>query len=161
MRNVQKKKACSKRNKEVARLRSLGGATAQLVIRKIIQGAVKMHFKPKVGRPTLYCPEMCHILIGLMQQGASKREVAAELGISHETLYAYGEKHPEFSDAIKKGELLSEAWWEKQGRINLYNREFNPTLWYMNMKNRFGWRDKVDTSQYTGIRHEDAIKLLA
>ena len=32
----------------------------------------------------------------------------------------------------------------KQGRKNLENKEFNSTLWYMNMKNRFGWKDRND-----------------
>ena len=53
------------------------------------------------------------------------------------------EEEEEFSLTIKKGKQLSEAWWTKSGRKNLENKDFSATLFYMNMKNRFGWADKV------------------
>jgi len=49
---------------------------------------------------------------------------------------------PIFSETIKRGHELSQAWWEEQGRKGLHNLKFNSGLWYMNMKNRHGWRDK-------------------
>lgn len=103
------------------------------------------------GRPSKYRKEMCQQAIDLMKEGASKIEVCAEIGITTETLYDWCNPdsdrfHPDFSDAIKNGMELCQAWWEKQGRTNLVGKyqgdSFNSTLWYMNMKNRFKWADK-------------------
>lgn len=101
----------------------------------------------KVGRPTKYNPDNNKNVITLMMEGASITEVAAFLDISRETIYDWiDEKSPrynrDFSYTIKKGLSLSEAWWEKKGRVNLENKDFNSTLWYMNMKNRFKWADR-------------------
>lgn len=102
----------------------------------------------EVGRPTKYKPEMCEVVVELMARGASKFEVAAEIGVCMDTVTEWQkpENNEAFSAAIKKGEQLSRAWWEKNGRINLENKDFSPTLWYMNMKNRFGWADKQETT---------------
>ena len=52
--------------------------------------------------------------------------------------------------AVKKGEQLSQAWWLNIARENIISKyqgdNINATLWYMNMKNRFGWKDKQETS---------------
>ena len=84
----------------------------------------------------------------LMKQGAGLHELCAKLDISTETLHQWcdpeGEYYiKEFSDAIKRGKALSLAWWESQGR-RLDAKDFNHVLWYMNMKNRHGWRDKQE-----------------
>lgn len=117
--------------------------------------------KQNVGRPTKYKLEsMPNKVIKLMSQGASKAEVAASLGITHETLNQWEKdpNKPEFSEAIKRGEDLSKAWWMRMGRENLKNKEFSPVLWYMNMKNRFGWRDKQEVSGTDGAPLQIVLK---
>lgn len=116
--------------------------------------------KNKGGRPDHYEEWMCDKAVELMREGASKTEVAAELGLgSKQMLYDYVKKYPQFQDAIKKGELLSEAWWERHGRQNIVNKEFNSTLWYMNMKNRFKWSDRSENT-HSFMTHEEALKAL-
>ena len=83
-------------------------------------------------------------MLNLMQEGASKVEIKAELRLYNDLFERLIQEEPEFSDTIKRGEQLSQAWGERQGRTNLKNKDFSPVLWYMNMKNRFGWRDKTD-----------------
>ncbi len=97
-----------------------------------------------MGRPTKYKPEMCETVIELMTEGASQFEVLAELGICEDTFYRWKKENKEFSESIKRGVQLSQAWWERKGRISLDDRQFNSSLWYMNMKNRFKWADKQE-----------------
>ena len=52
----------------------------------------------------------------------------------------------DFRELVDFGRLLSHAWWESQGRINLRNKQFNAALWTINMKNRFGWSEKTEQS---------------
>lgn len=113
-----------------------------------------------VGRPTKYLPEYGERVIELMKQGASIIEVAYELNVARSTIYEWMENHKEFSDTIKRGKDFSEGWWMIQGRSNLWNKEFSPTLFYMNMKNRFGWADRQESNITAHIKQEDALKEL-
>ena len=100
--------------------------------------------KKSNGRPTKYRSEMCLILEELMSEGASQFEVIAELGICEDTFYRWKQENDEFSESVARGRVLSQAWWERIGRLNLENTKFNYWGWYMNMKNRFNWSDKKE-----------------
>lgn len=112
-----------------------------------------MEKKPKpegyvFGRPTKYDPSMAEKAIELLREGASLAEVTRELNVSRDTITEWRKTKPDFSAAIQKGIELSQGWWEQIARKNLMvtpkGEQLNATLWYMNMKNRFGWRDKQD-----------------
>lgn len=92
-------------------------------------------------------------IISLMSEGASKVEIKAELKMSCELFDRLMREEPDFSIAVKEGEQLSKAWWERMGRKNLMNKEFSPVLWYMNMKNRFGWRDKQEVEHSGNVEN--------
>ena len=86
-------------------------------------------------------------ITNMYTNGASDVEVKAYLynsigSFSNDLWDRWIEEEPEFSETIKKGKVMSEAWWNRNGRINLQNRDFNYTGWYMQMKNRFSWSDK-------------------
>lgn len=102
---------------------------------------------PKVGRPSKYDKDIHPTLVIMnMVQGKSLVETAYDMGIPYITLWHWAHKDenkPEFLNAIKIGEKLSEGWWEKMGRLNIGNKEFNSILWMMNMSNRHGWSRKV------------------
>ena len=98
------------------------------------------------GRPTDYRPEFCEIVIEKMKVGAAIKELPFYLDVCLDTINEWRKVHPQFSAAIKTGQSYSEAVWMIQGRENIPNKEFNSTLWYMNMKNRFGWKDNKETT---------------
>lgn len=104
-----------------------------------------------MGRPTDYDPAFCEKVMALGREGASKAEMAAELGCARSTFALWEEAHAEFSEAVKAAVDLSQAWWEKQGRLATFGgtEGFNATSFIFNMKNRFpgDWKDKVEQDQ--------------
>lgn len=100
----------------------------------------------KPGQKSKYKPSMCAMVEPFMAEGASLTELAPHFGVCRNTVQNWRDTYPDFADALKAGIELSEAWWEKQGRTHLKDKNFSCALWYMNMKNRFGWRDKNETS---------------
>lgn len=97
-----------------------------------------------VGCPPIYNQDMCEKVIALLKEGASIEEIGLELDVGYSTVYHWMDVHPEFLEAIKKGREFSKAWWLREGRKALRDKDFSYTGWYMNMKNRFGWTDKQE-----------------
>lgn len=101
-----------------------------------------------VGRPTKYNPEYCEKVIEMGKYGASKHEMALDLDINFSTFLLWQQEHEEFSKAVKEATAISQAWWEKNGRIATFGgvQGFNATSYAFNMKNRFkdDWKDKIE-----------------
>lgn len=104
----------------------------------------------KVGRPLKttkdFPKDWKEWILKEMGEGASLTEVDAYLDVDNETRQRMMNDDEEFFATIKKGLRLSASWWEMQGRVNLQNKDFSYTGFYMNMKNRFGWRDRQDVT---------------
>jgi len=95
-------------------------------------------------------------ILELYRNGASDVEVKSFIytergSFSNDLWDRWLEEESQFSETIKMGRLLSESWWSKEGRSNLRTKDFNYVGWYMNMKNRFGWKDRQE------IKHEGTV----
>jgi len=93
-------------------------------------------------------------------EGASDVEIKAIIwkvrgSFSNDLWDRWLKEVPKFTETIKKGRELAAAFWLTLGRKNLNKiGEFNTTLWYMNMKNRYGWADRQETKNQTTIDGE-------
>lgn len=115
------------------------------------------------GRPKakLDLPEgWQEMLTALYADGASDAEVKAEIRsmrgtFSNDLFDRWLADEPEFSETIKNGRTLAEAWWMKQARTPgaIGNGFINPTAWIFNMKNRFGWADRREVKTEGTVRH--------
>lgn len=130
----------------------------------------------KGGRPTLYKPEYCEMIIEFMGRGFSKEAFAGHLKISKNTLYEWIKSNAEFQDAAQIAEERCRVFWEEAAisqftgeltqrdrelykkhiedypdpdyRPPLHPKNFTAHTWKFNMMNRFPseWRDRKDLS---------------
>lgn len=82
-------------------------------------------------------------------EGAADVEIAKLLDITIADFYRLEQENNAFAKFAEKGRTLSQAWWYEKARKGLFTKEFNTALWNFNMKNRYGWADKLDTSDTT------------
>lgn len=112
-----------------------------------------MEDKRPIGRPTKYKSEFCERIIEMASEGASKHEMALELGIVPSTFDIWQRENTEFSEAVKEAERISQGWWEREGRKATFGgvQGFNATSYIFNMKNRFkdDWKDMTRQDSQT------------
>lgn len=98
----------------------------------------------KRGRPAKYKEEYCQIALQILSEGKTLESVAVELAISWSTLHDWIRDYEDFSYAVKEGQKLSKKWWVETGQKNIHNKDFNSTLYMMNMQNRFNWTRRLE-----------------
>lgn len=93
--------------------------------------------KRPVGRPSKYKPEFCERMLEMAAEGCGMAEYAAEFGIDRTTLFDWAASHEDFSTALTRAKILEQAWFEREARLNMRNKEFNANLWYRSALSRF------------------------
>lgn len=94
-------------------------------------------------------------LIEMYTDGFSDAEVAAGLKITIAEYYNQIAENQAFAKLVEFGRTLSLAFWERQARQNLQNKQFNTPLYNFYMKNKHGWADKIDTTAQTDVTTYD------
>lgn len=111
-----------------------------------------------MARPTKYKPEYPEMLVKHMGGGLSFETFAALCDVWRETLYDWCERYEEFHHAKKRGEALSQMFWERLGRDAALGTvdKFNPTVWIYTMKCRFPkqWGDKQEVAHVIDDKRE-------
>lgn len=102
-----------------------------------------------VGRPRTKLEDIPEnwrqIMIEAAQEGGSKVEAMAALGIYKKAWATLVEDYPdEFGATVEECDILCQTWWEAQGRKMTTGSPGSAVVWKFNMQNRFNWREKTD-----------------
>jgi hypothetical protein len=117
-----------------------------------IDGSYRKHAGGRPQSDLSSLPEDWHEQIIMMySNGASDAEIKATIymwrgSFSNDLWDRWLKEEEQFSEVIKMGRIIAEAWYTKLGREQLVNSFFPFAGWYMQMKNRFGWKDKHDVT---------------
>lgn len=116
------------------------------------------------GRPSSYDPAYCDMIVKHCQDGASLTSFAAEIDVARSTINEWMDKHPEFSEAVKRAKAKCAAWWEKQARMGASGaqKDINPTLCIFGLKNMAAedWREKQEVQHSGGVRVERVERVI-
>lgn len=96
------------------------------------------------GRPTKYTDDLPSAVLESLAAGKSVTQFAAQIGVHRATIYSWADRHPEFSDALARGQEASQAYWEDQLQKMMYSRDVNAPLVKLYFANRFNWHDKAE-----------------
>jgi len=134
----------------------------------------KYKYTKKTGRPTKKLEDCLpenwkDIVLLLSADGASDCEIRSAFCVQRDKkghaikfnsqLWSrLEERENEFRQTLQKGEVLCKAWWMERGRKNVGNSFFNSSVFFMNMKNRFGWRDRTEIDHNLGNNFLEKFK---
>lgn len=106
-----------------------------------------------MGAPTKYKPEYIQKLIDFLAQGYPFEAFAGEINVNPDTVYEWAKVHKDFSDAKKMGRSKGLKAFCDIGKAGTLGKvkNFNATPWVFMLKNIYGWRDKLEVSEFDEI----------
>jgi len=96
------------------------------------------------GQPTKYLETYCIEVVDFLAGGHSLTAFAGHIGVNPDTIHEWQNKHPEFSDAIKRGRSKAVLWWEKKLMDCKQGGEVAAAIFGLKNRARDEWRDKID-----------------
>ena len=119
------------------------------------------------GRPTDYRPEYCDQMLEFFDSDYTKKKngkveacdfpsiagFARKLKVNKQTLYNWGDKHPEFLDVLKQCKDIQEDILISNALKGAYSAPFTQFL----LKNTHGFRDKVE--QETTVKERRIVEV--
>ena len=107
--------------------------------------------KKKMGRPETYRKDFHPAeYVRHSRDGKNLTQIAALFDVTRETIYDWGRKFKDFSDALKRGRQLCEAHWMNLGYAGMTGGvtgkdgkkiQINLGFYVWLTKNNFGWSD--------------------
>ena len=161
---IQSTKAIAKQKTDLAveAIKQMSVAMSDSAVSKDVVEQMLVQVNGK-GRPTKYNAGMCQKVIKIMAKGKSRGNAATLMGVTEATFYGWMKQFPDFLKAVNIGDQLSELWWMTMGQLNILNKEFNSTLYMMQMQNRFGWsrrlEGRIDINQSTEHTETQIIEI--
>ena len=117
----------------------------------------------KIGRPTLYKPEYCDLVIELGKKGFSREAIVAELDIHYNTLNLWAEHNDEFMEALERAKNFELAFWERIAMDNIVERpngsKVNANLWSRSMSARFPAKYRDNSKVEVTGKNDGAIQV--
>jgi hypothetical protein len=113
--------------------------------------------RPGEGRPTLYRPEYCEMLVQHMAEGLSYSSFAAVADVCFDTLYEWEKVYPEFSEAKKRGRPKAKMTLEKTAMMAVRGEleKYNATMLIFMLKNMFPeeYKDRQEVQSVNKTTH--------
>lgn len=123
--------------------------------------------KDKGGRPTKYKEEYCQMLIDHMKEGFTFESFAAVINVNRDTLYAWANDFPLFSDAKSQGRD-QQLFCDEKTLKDLVKGKLtgSASAHIFKMKNCHRWVDRTEvestnTNKNVELSYEEYLKSLS
>jgi len=87
------------------------------------------------------------LLEGWARDGLTDEQIAKNIGIKRPTLYEWKKRHPDISDALKKGKAVIDYEVENALLKNALEGDTTAQIFWLKNRRADMWRNKVETNQ--------------
>jgi hypothetical protein len=104
------------------------------------------------GRPSLYKPEYCEMVIEAMAEGFSLTAFAGMIRVSRDAVYDWMRQHPDFSNAVSRADPARQLWWERKMMRAKKGAEASTSMFALKNIAPSDWRDVKHTEHQHTLR---------